>query len=248
MTVALDRPPRRRVVDDLLDLARPLSAVVGAGALSGFLIGGVGGRIAMLLLRLTSDPGVRGLTSDDGFTIGVVSSATTFLLGATTLLGVLGGVAYLLVRSWLPPRVRPIVFGVLCGLVGGALVIRPGGVDFTRLEPRWLAVAMFVALPAAYGVAASRLAERALPRAPGFGRVRAVLGSLVVVVVPVLAGPTGLAIVVVALVVFLIARAVPGAAGAWSSAPVAWMGRATLVALGVAAAVALGRDVLDVFP
>ena len=246
MTVAVERPSERRLLDDALLVARSLSAVVGAGALAGFVIGGVGGRLAMLILRLTSDPGVRGLTSDDGFTIGVVSSATTFLLGATAILGVLGGVAYLLVRSWLPKRTRPVVFGALCGLVGGAEVIRPGGVDFTLLAPRWLAVTMFVALPAAYGVAVGLLAERQLQRAPGFGPVRAVLGSLVVVVVPVLAGPPGLAIVGGALVVFLIVRSVPNAVASWSSPPMRWIGRAGLTALGVTAAVALGRDVLEI--
>ena len=48
-----------------------------AGAIAGLLIGGIGGRLAMLLLRLTSDEIVLGLTSDDGFEIGVVT-ATRF--------------------------------------------------------------------------------------------------------------------------------------------------------------------------
>jgi hypothetical protein len=246
MTVALNPPTRRRVVDDLLAVARPLSAAVGAGALAGFVIGGVGGRIAMFVLRLTSDPGVRGLESDDGFTIGIVSSASLFLLGATTVLGLFGGVAYLLTRAWLPPRTRPWVFGALCGLVGGALVIRPGGIDFTRLSPLWLAVSMFVALPAAYGMAVSRYAERLLSRASGFGPVRAGIGSLPVIAVPTLVGPTGLAVVAGALLVFLLVRSIAGAPAAWSSRPMTWIGRAGLAGLGVVSAIALVSDVVEI--
>jgi hypothetical protein len=40
----------------------------------------VGGRLAMLLLRLTSDPVLRGVSTDDGFTIGRFSAQTIFLL------------------------------------------------------------------------------------------------------------------------------------------------------------------------
>src|ERR1044071_7492543 len=49
--------------------------LVGAasGAIAGALVGGIGGRLAMLLLRLTSPDAVTGMISDDGFEIGVVS-------------------------------------------------------------------------------------------------------------------------------------------------------------------------------
>jgi len=47
--------------------------LVGAasGAIAGALVGGIGGRLAMLLLRLTSPDAVTGMISDDGFEIGV---------------------------------------------------------------------------------------------------------------------------------------------------------------------------------
>ena len=47
-----------------------------AGGMSGLLWGGVGGRVAMRVVLLTSDDRVRGLTSDDGFEIGRLSAAT----------------------------------------------------------------------------------------------------------------------------------------------------------------------------
>jgi hypothetical protein len=47
--------------------------------------------------------------------------------------------------------------------VVGSIVVRPEGVDFTRLEPTWLAVGLFVAVPAAcaagVGVVFERLAR-----------------------------------------------------------------------------------------
>jgi hypothetical protein len=68
---------------DLSARVETLSAVLAAGALTGALIGGVGGRLAMLILRLTSDPSLHGLETDDGFTIGIVSTSTLFLVGLT---------------------------------------------------------------------------------------------------------------------------------------------------------------------
>ena len=52
----------------------------GAEAVAGLVWGGIGGRIAMRVVFLSSNDGVRGLTSDDGFEIGTISSATMFLL------------------------------------------------------------------------------------------------------------------------------------------------------------------------
>jgi len=239
-------PVRGGAAEDLLAVARPLSAVAAAGALAGFLVGGLGGRLAMLILRLTSDASLRGLETDDGFTIGVVSSATLFLLLATTAFGVLGGLAYLLVRPWLPARVRPWLFGSLCGLLGGALVIRPGGIDFTRLEPLGLAIGMFVALPAAYGVVIALLAERLLVRAPRFGRVRASVGGLVVIALVALTGLPLVAIPVLVVLAFALRGWAPAVVAAWSSTPVIWIGRAALAGVSLVAAVAVWTDAVKI--
>src|SRR5687768_17596769 len=72
------------------------------GALGGFLIAGIGGRLAMLVLRLTSDPALAGTPTDDDFTIGAITGDTLFLLLLGSLAGAMGGVVYSLVRIWLP--------------------------------------------------------------------------------------------------------------------------------------------------
>src|SRR5690349_13321207 len=88
-------PMARPTIDDLAAPGATLAAGVTAGFVAGVVIGGVGGRLAMLALRLTSNPGLRGLATDDGFTIGRVSAATIFLLGVTAALGMAGGLFYL---------------------------------------------------------------------------------------------------------------------------------------------------------
>jgi hypothetical protein len=122
-----------------------------AGGFAGFLIGGVGGRLAMFILRLTSDDFVRGAESDDGFTIGRFSLATVFLLLITTALGSVAAVIYMSVRPALPARWRRAMWATLCGAIGGATIVHSDGVDFNLLEPTALAIAMFVAIPAGGG-------------------------------------------------------------------------------------------------
>jgi hypothetical protein len=123
-----------------------------AGALAGFVVGGIGGRLAMLLLRLTSPEDVLGVTSDDGFEIGVVSADTFQLLLATAMLGGINGVLYAAVRTALPERLRLPLWVALAVTLGGATIVHEEGVDFTLLEPAGLAIALFVVLP---GVAAA---------------------------------------------------------------------------------------------
>jgi len=133
----------RLAFEDLREPGATLGAGVSAGFLAGVLIGGVGGRLAMLALRLTSDPSLHGVSTDDGFTIGRVSLQTLFLLGVTAGLGMAGGLFYLVVRRWIPSRWRIPLMTLFFALVGGAGLIGPSAVDFKRLLPLPLAVALF---------------------------------------------------------------------------------------------------------
>jgi len=231
---------------DLKAKARRLSAVAAAGFLTGAAIGGIGGRLAMLVLRLTSDSALRGLETDDGFTIGILSGATLFLVVLTAIAGTVGGLAYLAVRAWVPERARPWLFGALTGVVGGALVIRPDGIDFTLLEPLWLAVVMFVALPASYGVAVSLLAERFLASDSAFTGPWAWIAGPIALLPLGIFGPAGLAVIALMVAAFFLNRSAPQIGSLWTSAPVAWIGRAGLAAVAVVAAASLLRDVTEI--
>jgi hypothetical protein len=239
-----------QVTDDprasLVASARRLAAATAGGFLAGLLIGGVGGRLAMLVLRVTSDTSLHGLETDDGFTIGVVSSATVFLLGVTALLGAVGGVLYLVARQVIPARLRPWTMGVLGGAVGGVLVLRPGGLDFTLLDPLPLAVVLFVALPALYGVVLSLLIERLLRGDSIMRRRAAWVAGLLPLVPLVLLGGAGIVIVLGGFLVWWTARTFPAVVTVWRSSVATWTGRAILAIVGVASLVGLFEDVVEI--
>lgn len=158
MTVLADIPttPWRATY---IQAAQFLARGMWAGLFAGLLINGIGGRLAMFVLRLTLDDSLRGSETDDRFIIGRFSGDTIFLLGLGAVTGALGGLIYLDMREGLP-RPWPLpLFGRLGATAGGALIINPGGPDFTLLEPRLLAVLLFIAVPSTCGVCVSVLAD-----------------------------------------------------------------------------------------
>jgi hypothetical protein len=233
---------------DWLRLLDRFGAAAFGGLVAGFLVGGVGGRAAMFVLRLTSSDGVRGIESDDGFTIGEFSVQTFFLLIATTLVGGILGLLYFLVRRWLPRRGRPALAAAFFAVVGGALVIEPDGVDFTLLAPEWLAVALFVALPAAYGAAYGALmvvvVERRLAGDAGLRKVHAAAAILLVVVGSI--GLIPLALTALVLIAFVASRRWPGLQALAEGRVVAWAVRLVLLVLAGLATVALTSDVTEI--
>ena len=214
---------------DGLVLLDHFGAAALGGLAAGFLFGGIGGRLAMFILRVTSSDSVVGIESDDGFTIGRISSDSIFLIGATTLIGTILAFGYLLVRRWLPESRRPLQAAVFFGLVGGAAVIKPDGVDFTFLDPLWLAIALFVALPAAYGWFMAWIVERLIDR-PGHLRKARVAGIIGFVVVGFF-GLMSAVIAVVGLVLVLIGRRWPAAAAAVTHPAPTWIVRFVLLVI-----------------
>jgi len=137
-------------------IARTLRVLVVTGIGLGAVVGGLGGRIAMLLLRVSSPDQVVGVVSDDGFVIGQVTMAGTYSLVATGAgLGLVGAAIYLLVRRWLigPAWFRSFTCAAAAGAVVGSAIVHSDGVDFTLLKPTWLAISLFVLVPAAFGAA-----------------------------------------------------------------------------------------------
>ena len=147
----------------LSEYAALLRVVVLVGVPVGVLAIGIGGRLAMLLLRLTSPPDVVGVTSDDGFEIGRVTLAGTYtLVNIGVAVGLLGALACLVVSPWLigPTWFRATTVGVTAGALVGSMIFDADGVDFTRLHPLWLAVLLFLALPALVGALLLVLVDR----------------------------------------------------------------------------------------
>lgn len=137
---------------ELLELLR---IAVVAGVSVGILVIGLGSRLAMLVLRVTSPGYVVGMESDDGFEIGRITLSGSYqLLALGAAVGVIGALGYVAVAPWLigPGWFRRFTVGLTAGALVGSMVIVPGGIDFTLLEPTWLAVALFVGLPVMSGI------------------------------------------------------------------------------------------------
>jgi len=234
----------RPSIDDLAGPGTTLAAGVTGGFVAGLVIGGFGGRLAMLLLRLTSPSALRGVSTDDGFTIGRVSAETLFLLGVTAGLGIAGGVLYVVVRRWIPIAWRVPAMTVFFGLVGGSGIIGPDGLDFSLLSPLPLAIAMFVAIPTLYGLAMPLIVERLLrdgsilrrrPRAWLIGLAPLLLLNLI-----------GALILATAMGIRSLGRANPRLVAAWRSSGATWLGRAALVVGAVVSGVGLVLDTADI--
>lgn len=172
--------------------------IIVAGVPTGFFVAGVGSRLAMFALRLTSPDSIRGVESDDGFTMGVFTmSGTSNLLFLGAVVGVIGACAYLLVRPWLigPQWFRRVTVALASGAVVGQMLVHADGVDFTLLEPTWFAVGLFVALPAIFAWSIAVTLDHALRIAPPRSRfARYVVPAFLLIVFPPL-------IVIVALMV-----------------------------------------------
>jgi hypothetical protein len=233
------------VSKDLTAWLRPLGKVAFAGAVTGLVVGGIGGRLAMLVLRLTSSPDLHGVQTDDDFTIGIVSAATFFLLGVTTGLGLAAALVYAAGRGWFAPVWRPWVAAACLGLVGAAGIIRTDGIDFLFLDPLGLAVAMFVAIPVVAAFVMAWWIERWLAsdrdREPS-----ARLAALRPLVAFLALGPFGVIAFLALLVGWAIAHGAPVLGGLWRSALVTWIGRAAVALSTVLGGYALVKDATEI--
>ena len=137
----------------------------GTGGLLGFVVGGLGGRLLMLFLRVQS-PGASGLVSDDGFEIGRITLESLNLAVVATVMGAVFGAGYVALRRGLPPFTRVAAATLVGATVGGTAFLNPDGIDLLVLQPLGIAVAGFVALPALCAGGTAMLVERWSRREP----------------------------------------------------------------------------------
>jgi hypothetical protein len=222
--------------------ARRLAAVTAAGGLLGLLVGGVGGRLAMMLLARLN-PDATGVTSDDGFTIGQFTHETLSLLLIATVLGVVGGGIYFVVRGLM---IGPRWFEVLSislgpAVVVGSQIVHTDGVDFT-LDPALLAIALFVLIPGIYAALLTFLGERWLAGDGPF-----VSSPWWVATLPLLLwAPIAplLVVLVAGLAAFEAVRRTAAGASLLAHAVWPWLARATLGAVFAVSLVDLVQDAL----
>lgn len=145
------------------EVSERLWVLIVAGIPTGVLVAGVGSRFAMLVLRLTSPDEVIGVTSDDGFEIGRFTLSGTYaLLMLGAIVGVIGAAAYRAVEPWLvgPVWFRRFTVAAGAGAVVGSMLVHADGIDFRFLKPTWLAIGLFVALPAVFGAVIAVAVDR----------------------------------------------------------------------------------------
>lgn len=212
-----------------------------AGAWAGFFVGGGIGRLAMFVLRLTSDDSLHGRETDDGFTIGSFSSSTLFLMFFCAFFGAIAGVVYVIGRWSLPARYRIAAAALVGALLGGAMILNADGIDFQLLEPQILAVAMFIVIPGATMAAIAWLVERW--NGWWFLNVKRTVLMMIPLIFPLV--PIGIGLAAVSLV------AVPALTGAAQSERLRSivrrygprLGQATLVVVASLSSWALANDV-----
>lgn len=155
----------RRVLAVVSDIARGGIA----GAFSGLVVGGIGGRLAMRLSAVVASDATGRLT-ENGNRVGEITVPGTIalLIFGGLLSGLLAGVVWVLAYPWMKDiSHRWAVAGVLAVALGGPLLISAGNSDFFILQPAWFHVSLFVLLLFVLGMAVSltdHWLERSLPR------------------------------------------------------------------------------------
>ena len=189
-----DRLPADSPGRAALDGVRTLSVAMSAGILAGALVPGVGGRLVMRILAATSGDRAQGARTDADEVVGRISRGGS--LGVVVFVGILSGVlaglAFLIVRRWLPRTAgrAGLVGGILLlGTIGVGDAMSPDNRDFALLRPTWLALTLIVALALLFGVTLTALAARldaGMPPLSGRPSSIASHASLVVFAFPLL--------------------------------------------------------------
>ncbi len=226
-----------------------LRVLVVAGIAYGVVVAGLGSRLAMFVLRVTSPDLVIGIQSDDDFTIGEFTVGGTYnLLVIGALAGILGAGAYHLVRPWLigPPWFRRLTIGLATGAVVGSTLIHADGIDFRLLKPTWLAVGLFIALPGLFGTFIGPVVDR-VANADSWTRRGRLMWALPVV--SVLAFPPTLVLlpfVTAVVTAMLIVRRFGVVQRIRSTSPYGLVVRSVWLGIAVLGLVALIRDITDI--
>jgi hypothetical protein len=198
-------PARGGLRDFVAWAARSLAKGMLPGLIAGVVVGGIGSRLIMRVMTLTSVPAVRGAETDFGATVGEITlGGTLFLLILGGILGIAGGIAYLAIRKLLPGPawVEGLVFGVLLLALVGRFLVVPDNADFLILSPAGLAVALFSALPILYGLLFVPLHRLFEPRIAAVGRPGLLVVPVLIGLAPLmLAGGIGALVIAGAILV-----------------------------------------------
>lgn len=189
-------PKRARArIELVLDRLDHVGGIALAAGLSGLVALGIGSRVAMRVVALTSGRIGTGVRPESGAVPGTVTlDGTAFLVLAGTFLGIAVGLVVLGgMGRWLPDgrRSRWLTTAALAAVLPALALLDPANVDFRLFGPAWLAIGLFTVLPLGFGALLASLG----PRFTATRRRRPAARS-----VRVLAGVGGLALTLMATV------------------------------------------------
>lgn len=145
------------------------------GGVAGLLALGIGARVAMRLLALSSGTMGTGIRPESGAVPGeFTADGTLFLLLAGTVIGsVIAVIIGVGLGRWLPregPR-RNAAVCALGSLVPALALIDPNNRDFALFGPTWFALVLFATCALGYGALLTIVVGRASKRADGRARM-----------------------------------------------------------------------------
>lgn len=135
-----------------------VGVLVYTGLLTGVLVVGPAGRLAMRILAVTAGSAAQGQKTEADEIVGRITSDGTIglFIFVGLFFGLLSTVAYLAVRRFIPPgRLGGITMGGLFLAVAATRMdpLRSSNRDFDLVGPGWLAVLIFVAMALLQGMA-----------------------------------------------------------------------------------------------
>lgn len=147
----------------LAELIRHLALVGLAGAVSGAIVGGIGGRLVMRIAAVAAPDGIIGSATENGNRIGDITAGGTFslVIFSGILLGCVGAIAYIISENWLrwAGRLRSLLFGLFLLVIGAPITVVSDNFDFLLVGNEGLVVGMFLALFLLYGMLLALLGD-----------------------------------------------------------------------------------------
>jgi hypothetical protein len=136
----------------LVGLVRSVALGGLAGAITGVVVLGVGGRFVMFVSRLLH-PEALGRLTENGNRIGefTVEGTIELIIFGGLLSGLLAGVVWVLVREWIPKKAALVGLGAVA--IGGSFLIQGNNRDFFILQDPSLDLVLLLGLLFLFGIA-----------------------------------------------------------------------------------------------
>jgi hypothetical protein len=133
------------------------------GLVGGAIAGGIGSRLAMMLIASVAGDAHAGDVTEAQAIVGRFTvDGTVFLILAGAFLGLVAGAGYVVARRWMPGTGlrKGLAYGVFLLIAAGSGTIDGGNPDFARFVPPALSILSFAVLFVLFGVIEAWIAER----------------------------------------------------------------------------------------